>query len=120
MRLRLKQVLPVLLGAAVAIPAAVAYADTNGAEGTVESLTVYSSSSTLYTNRRGELKVREQGGTLRQYYFGGTKCSHMNLSTSQVELLARALNNSDVAIVPKYLPGTSGSRCVVGFSMQGA
>ncbi len=118
MLLRLKQVLPVLLGVAVVMPAAVALADSMGAEGSVEELTVYSSSSTLYSNRRGELKIKEQGGTLRTYYFGGQKCSHMNLSTSQVDLLASAVNNANVNIAPTWRTGTSGTRCVVGFKMR--
>ncbi len=118
MPLRLKQVLPALLGAAVAMPAAVALADSMGAEGSVTELAVYSSSSTLYANRRGELKLKEQGGSNRTYYFGGQKCSHMNLSTSQVALLSTAVNNPNVNIAPTWRSGTSGTRCIVGFKMR--
>jgi hypothetical protein len=101
----------------IALPA-IAYADSTGAEGTIESLTVYSSASSSYSQKRGQVKLRENGGTLRTYVFGGSKCQYKNLSMSQINLLAGAVNSGTQHFVPLYVSGLSNSRCLVGVRLR--
>lgn len=108
-----------LLGS-MAIGSGSARADTVGSAGALESLTLYSSSSTEYENRHGELVVREAGNIARTYYFGGSRCAYQTLASDQLDLLGRTVNRNGVTVTPYYVSGVSGSRCVVGFSMQGA
>jgi hypothetical protein len=107
----------VALSAVVLVPA-VAYADTDGAAGTVASVTVNESSADDYSSERGNVMVQESQ-TSRKYSWGGQACSGRNLTEANIALLVEALRGRDaVQIVPSYKTGGGGVRCLVGFRLQ--
>jgi hypothetical protein len=107
----------VALSAVILVPA-VAYADTDGAAGTVSSVTVNESSADDYAAERGNVYVLE-GATPRKYTWGGQACSGRNVSEANIALLFEAMRARDsVQVVPSYKTGGGGVRCLVGFKLQ--
>lgn len=110
----------VLKGAALAVVMSVpalAYADTDGAVGSVASVSINEPSADDYGTERGNIIVNE-GSANRKYQWGGTACSGRNLSDASIALLVDAMRNKDtVQILPSYKPGTSQARCLVGFRL---
>ncbi len=108
----------VALSAVILVPA-VAYADTDGAAGTVASVTINETSSDDYATERGNVYINE-GQTSRKYQWGGQACNGKNLSEANIALLMEALRGrSDVQLVPSYKSGVPSSvRCLVGFRLQ--
>lgn len=108
----------VALSAVILVPA-VAYADSDGAAGTVASVTVNESSADDYAAERGNIYVLEAGGTSRKYTWGGQACSGRNVTEANIQLLFDAMRARDsVQVVPSYKPGGGGARCLVGFKLQ--
>jgi hypothetical protein len=107
----------VALSAVILVPA-VAYADTDGAAGTVASVTVNEPSADDYAAERGNVYVLE-GQTPRKYTWGGQACSGRNVSEANIALMYEAMRARDsVQIVPSYKTGGGGVRCLVGFKLQ--
>lgn len=107
----------VALSAVILVPA-VAYADTDGAPGTVASVTVNESSADDYSTERGNVYINE-GQTNRKYQWGGQACNGRNLSDANIALLYEALRaRAEIQLVPSYKTGGGGVRCLVGFRLQ--
>lgn len=108
-----------LAAALFAIPST-SFADSNGAVGTVASLTVYESSSDSYAMYNGVLSVREKStGTTRSYKWGGSICPSKTVSDSSLALLFDALRSKEnVEIVPSYKLGNGNERCLTGFRLD--
>lgn len=107
----------VALSAVILVPA-VAYADSDGAAGSVASVTVNESSADDYAAERGNVMVNE-GAATRKYTWGGQACSGRNVSEANIALLFEAMRARDsVQIVPSYKSGGGGARCLVGFKLQ--
>lgn len=107
----------VALSAVILVPT-LAYADTDGAAGSVASVTVNESSADDYASERGNVYVNE-GATNRKYQWGGQACSGRNLTEANIALLVEALRGRDgIQIVPSYKAGGGGARCLVGFRLQ--
>lgn len=108
----------VALSAVILVPA-VAYADTDGAVGTVASVSINESSADDYATERGSIYVQEAPTTSRKYTWGGQACSGRNLTEGNIALLVDAMRARDsVQIVPSYKTGGGGVRCLVGFKLQ--
>ena len=103
---------------AVLVPSTT-FADSLGALGAVDSVTVYESSSDDYAMQNGVLTVREKTGTKRNYKWGGSFCPNRTLSASSIALLIDALrSNTAVEIVPSYKIGNGSERCLTGFKLD--
>jgi len=97
---------------------AVAYADTDGAKGTVASVTINESSADDYLAERGNVVLNE-GSQTRKYQWGGTACNGKNLNEANVALLIDAMKAKDrLEVVPSYKSGAGSARCLVGFRVQ--
>ncbi len=104
--------------AAMMLVPAVAYADVNGAVGTLRSVSVNEPKSDNYAAEHGSIIVEESSQT-RKYQWGGAACSGRLVSDSSVALLVRAMENRDtVQIVPSYKSVAGGLRCLVGFRLE--
>lgn len=112
---------PVLcLAAALFALPSTSFADSNGAIGTVASLTVYESGSDNYGMFNGVLSIREKAtGTRRDYKFGGSICPNRPVSANSLALLFDALRSKEnVEIVPSYKLGNGNERCLTGFRLD--
>lgn len=97
---------------------ATSFADSSGTTGTVDSVTVYESSSDDYAMVNGVLTVREKTGTKRDYKWGGSLCPGRNVSATSISMLFDALQaQTSVQIVPSYKLGNGNSRCLTGFKL---
>ena len=99
---------------------ATTFADSAGAVGKVESVTVYESSSDEYAMANGVLTVKEDSsGTKRDYKWGGSLCAGRNVSASSIGMLFDALRSQDnVEIAPVYKSGNGTTRCLTGFKLS--
>jgi hypothetical protein len=115
----LRPCLSLLAGLMIVSAPATTFADSLGAVGTVENLTVYESSSDDYAMANGLLTVREKSGTKREYKWGGSLCPGRNVSASSIAMLFEALRSQPtVEIVPSFKTGTGGSKCLTGFKLS--
>ncbi len=103
---------------AVLVPSTT-FADSLGAIGVVDSVTVYESSSDDYNMQNGVLTVREKTGTKRNYKWGGSFCPSRTVSAASISLLFEAMrSNTTVEIVPSYKVGNGSERCLTGFKLD--
>ena len=108
----------VALSAVVLMPVVAHAADTDGAAGTVASVTVNETSSDDYGTERGNVYVNE-GQTSRKYQWGGQACNGRNLTEANIALLVEALRGrAELQLVPSYKAGGGGVRCLVSFRLQ--
>jgi hypothetical protein len=61
--------------------------------------------------------VKNSGGTLDEYRWGGSSCGTKVLTEEQVAALQRAQNNKKMTIEFRTQDGQGGSKCVVGFKL---
>lgn len=95
------------------------FADSQGSQGSVDSLSVYESSSDDYAMNNGILTIKEEGGTKRDYKWGGSWCPGRTVSANSVALLFDAMRSqADVYVIPSYKAGNGGARCLTGFKMK--
>ena len=106
-----------LLAAVVALPAT-ALADSFGSSGELTRIVIYDSSSDDYSQKRGEVDIRTSGGSSTTYVWGGSKCNNMNLSSTNIRLLADVVNNADKTVTPRWKSGMGSTRCIVGFTVS--
>ncbi|MCY1056082.1 MULTISPECIES: hypothetical protein [Nannocystis] len=98
---------------------ATTFADSAGAVGAVDTLTVYESSSDDYAMANGLLTVREKSGTKRDYKWGGSLCPGRNVSAGSLAMLFEALRSQQtVEVVPSYKTGNGATRCLTGFKVS--
>ena len=105
---------PVLVAAmaAVFVPSTT-FADLLGSQGTIDSLTVYESTSDDYAMNNGILVLKEEGGAKTTYKWGGSWCPNRTLSASSVALLFDAQRSAvDIAVIPSYKTGNAGTKCL--------
>ncbi|MDC0721860.1 hypothetical protein [Nannocystis bainbridge] len=98
---------------------ATTFADSSGSLGTVDSVTLYESSSDDYAMANGVVSVREKTGTKRDYKWGGSLCPGRNVSSDSIGMLFDALRSQpNVEIVPSYKVGNGATRCLTGFKLS--
>jgi hypothetical protein len=98
---------------------ATTFADSAGALGNVDAVTVYESSSDDYAMANGVLTVREKSGTKRDYKWGGSLCPGRNVSSGSISMLLDALRSTQtIEIVPSYKVGNGATRCLTGFKLS--
>lgn len=92
-------------------------ADTPGAIGPVAALQVNTTSADTYLQYHGRVFVKNPGGSLDEYRWGGSSCGTKVLNDAAVAALQGALNNKRVQIQPLHVPGQGSVLCLVGFEM---
>lgn len=113
-----KHAVAVALAAVLATPS-LAFAETTGAQGTIASLEVNTTSSDRYLQHHGRIIVVSGAkNTVKsaEYRWGGVACGSRTLSEQQVALLQRALE-SGTPITPLYQDGQGASLCLVGVTL---
>lgn len=115
----IRSCLSLLAGLMIATAPATTFADSAGATGTVDAVTVYESSSDNYAMANGIVTVREKSGTKRDYKWGGALCPGRNVSANSVAMLLDALRSgAAVEILPSYKLGNGSTRCLTGFKLS--
>ena len=102
---------------AVLFCAGVATADDVGAIGSVAGLQINTTSADTYLQFHGRMYVKNAGGTLDEYRWGGTSCGLRYLSEDQIAALHRALDSKKMQIQPLSQTGQGDAICLVGFTM---
>ncbi len=106
----------VLLGiAGISFAATTAHADAIGTPGLLVGIQRNESSSDEYGASHGRIIVRETDLQMRTYRWGGSLCFGKLVTSSDVEILARAVGNRSVEIKPFYKTGSASTRCLVSF-----
>jgi hypothetical protein len=101
-----------------ALVPATTFADSTGSAGKVDAVMVYESSSDEYNTQNGVVTVEENGGTRRDYRWGGTICAGRNVSSNSLQMLFDALRSqAEVKLTPVYKAGNGGMRCLTGFKL---
>jgi hypothetical protein len=99
----------------VAAPS-LAFAEEDGAKGTISSLEINHTSSDRYLQHHGRILVTS-GKTSTEYRWGGVACGSRTLPENLVTMLQRALE-SGTPIVPRHQPGQGQSLCLVAFTLD--
>jgi hypothetical protein len=94
-----------------------ARADDVGAIGTPVALQVHTDDADGYLQFHGRLFVKNTGGTLDEYRWGGTSCGSRTLTEAQVASLHRGIDNKRMQIQPIHQPGQGQTLCLVGFEL---
>jgi hypothetical protein len=96
---------------------AVDAADTAGTAGTVVGLQVNTTSADAYLQHHGRVFVKDAGGNLTVYHWGGTACGTRLLTEAQVAALQQALGKMRMRIKPLHQAGQGDALCLVGFTL---
>lgn len=112
-----KLVMPILIASLLLLATALpARADFVGAPGKIAGFLHNDDNSDDYGVYRGLVSIDEGGGTVQPYRWGGTLCAGRDLSIDQQSLLLQALR-SKMRVLPYYLNGQAGVRCLVSFGI---
>jgi hypothetical protein len=93
----------------------VAIADSLGTAGKLVGLRDVNAASDDYALIRGSVWVDEGKGAITEYRWGGSVCPGRNLSEDEIANLSRALNDSQLRLIPIYQNGQGNSVCLTHF-----
>jgi hypothetical protein len=107
-----------VLGSVLVLCAGGAYAADNvGAVGTLAGLQVNAVTADTFLGYHGRIFVKDSGGDVVEYRWGGTSCGSRVLTEAEVAALQRALNNKQMRIQPLHQDGQGQALCLVGFML---
>jgi hypothetical protein len=94
-----------------------ASADDTGPGGFVLAVDVNGAYSDFYKLHRGKVQIRQvSDSAVVEYTWGGTTCSGRDLTESQVARLFDLAAAPYMLLIPRYINGLGGARCLVGFT----
>ena len=94
-----------------------AHADDTNVVGALVGLEVNTTSADTYLQYHGRTFVKNDGGTVDEYRWGGISCGSRVLTEDQVAMLQRALSAKKMTIETHTQAGQGNVKCVVGFSL---
>ena len=94
-----------------------ARADDTNLVGALVGLEVSTTSADNYLQYHGRMFVKNDGGTVDEYRWGGVSCGSRLLTEDQVAMLQRALSAKKMTIGTITQDGQGDAKCVVGFSL---
>ena len=93
-----------------------ARADDTNPVGALVGLDVNTTSADTYLEYHGRMFVKNDGGTLDEYRWGGVSCGSRLLTEDQITMLQRALTSKKMTIETRTQAGQGDAKCLVGFT----
>lgn len=107
----------VLLVSALTCAATAATADDVGPLGSIARLEVSTTSADTYLQYHGRMFLKNEGGTVDEYRWGGVSCGTRVLTEGQFAVLQAAQNNKKMLVEPLTQDGQGLTKCLVGVRM---
>jgi hypothetical protein len=98
-----------------------AHAEEEGKAGRVVELRINTPGSEAHPSFHGSITIKLTGSSsLVEYRWGGSSCPKQSLSETQIDVLVHAfVQRNRTKLVPVYtMEEGSGTRCLVGFTLQ--